>query len=207
MPRNHDQGARRLSRTVPYDGRIFRVERDVVTLPHGRRATMEVVRHRGSVVLVPQPALDRVVLIRQYRYVINRWIWELPAGSLEPGEAPARAARRECEEEIGLTPTRLRRLGTFYPTPGFCDEKMIFYRCDGLRTPRVTPARDEDEQIEPRTFTLRAAWRLVERGRIIDMKTILGLVLIEKAARIAGAVLPLRQTQPGPRLVVRRRRR
>jgi ADP-ribose pyrophosphatase len=172
-----------LSHEILYDGRIIRVERDVVRLPHGRTATMEVVRHRGSVVLVPQPAPDRVVLIRQYRYVIGRWIWELPAGSLERGEAPARAARRECAEEIGLTPGRLTRLGAFYPTPGFCDERMVFYRCEQLAPPRRRPASDEDEQIEPRTVTLAQAWRLVARGEIIDMKTLLGLTLLQAVTR------------------------
>jgi ADP-ribose pyrophosphatase len=173
---------RYLSRDVVYDGRIFRIERDTVRLPNGRTATMDVVRHRGSVVLVPQPAADRIVLIRQYRYAIGHAIWELPAGSLEPGEAPARAARRECEEEIGLRPGRLRRLGMFYPTPGFCDERMIFYRCDRLTRPRRPPKRDPDEQIEPRTVTLAKAWEYVSRGEIVDMKTILGLVLLERAA-------------------------
>jgi ADP-ribose pyrophosphatase len=72
-------------RQIIYEGRVFRIERDVVKLPHGRSVAMEVVRHRGSVVLVPQPSPGRVILIRQYRYVIGRWIWELPAGSLEPG--------------------------------------------------------------------------------------------------------------------------
>jgi ADP-ribose pyrophosphatase len=177
------QRPRRLSHSVLYDGRIIRVERDVVRLPHGRTATMEIVRHRGSVVLVPQPAPDRVVLIRQYRYVIGRWIWELPAGSLEAGEAPAHAARRECAEEIGLTPGRLTRLGAFYPTPGFCDERMIFYRCERLAPPRRPPARDEDEQIEPRTVTLAQAWRLVARGEIVDMKTLLGLTLLQTVTR------------------------
>jgi len=170
---------RRLSRTVVYDGRIIRVERDLVRLPHGGSAAMEIVRHRGSVVLVPQPSANQVVLIRQYRYVIGRAIWELPAGSLEPRESPAHAARRECEEEIGLRPGRLVQLGTFYPTPGFCDERMIFYRCERLTRPRRPPQRDPDEQIEPRTVTLAEAWRLVARGEIVDMKTVLGLVLLE----------------------------
>jgi len=176
---------RRLSRTVVFAGRIIRVERDIVRLPHGGRASMEVVRHRGSVVLVPQPAPDRVVLIRQYRYAIGRWIWELPAGSLDAGEAPRAAAARECAEEIGLTPRRLTRLGEFYPTPGFCDERMIVYRCEDLVAPARPPARDPDEQIEPRTLSLAAAWRLVSRGGIIDMKTVLGLVLIERHRRSA----------------------
>jgi len=187
------RAARRLSRSVVYDGRIFRVERDRVRLPHGRTATMEVVRHRGSVVLVPQPSDDRIVLIRQYRYVIGCAIWELPAGSLEPGEAPAHAAKRECEEEIGLRPGRLTRLGVFYPTPGFCDERMIFFRCERLVRPRRAPARDPDEQIEPRTVTLATAWEYVARGEIVDMKTILGLVLLERTAspaRTRGRIRP-----------------
>jgi len=175
------RSARRLSRSVIYDGRIFRIERDVVKLPHGRTVPMDVVLHRGSVVLVPQPGPGEIVLIRQYRYVINRWIWELPAGSLEPGEAPLRAARRECEEEIGLHPGRVTPLGTFYPTPGFCDERMIFYHCTRLTPPRRPPARDEDEQIEPKTVTIAHAWRLVAQGEIVDMKTVLGLVLLERS--------------------------
>jgi ADP-ribose pyrophosphatase len=164
-----------------YQGRVFRVERDRVTLPHGREVTMEVVRHRGSVVLIPQPSKGRIILIRQYRYVINRWIWELPAGSLEAGEAPIRAARRECQEEIGWRPTRVRSLGSYYPTPGFCDERMTFYWCTGLVRPTRPAAIDPDEQIEPRTFTIPEVWRLIEKGQVVDMKTTLGLVLLQKA--------------------------
>jgi len=166
-------------RRVAFAGRIFRVERDTVSLGRGRTATMDVVRHRGSVVLIPQPSRDRVILIRQYRYAISRWIWELPAGSLEPGERPASAARRECEEEIGLRPGTVRRLGMFYPTPGFCDERMIFFRCTDLRRPAHPAAGDADEQIEPRAMSVAHAWRLVARGEIIDMKTVLGLTFME----------------------------
>lgn len=166
-------------RRVAFTGRIFRVERDLVALGGGRTATLDIVRHRGSVVLIPQPSRDRVILIRQYRYAISRWIWELPAGSLEPGERPAPAARRECEEEIGMRPGTVRRLGEFYPTPGFCDERMIFFRCTDLRRPAHPAAGDADEQIEPRAMTVAQAWRLVARGEIIDMKTVLGLVLLE----------------------------
>ena len=167
-------------RKTIYDGRIFRVERDLVAFPDGRTVAMEAVRHRGSVVLVPQPSTGRVILIRQYRYVIGRWIWELPAGSLEEGEAPARAARRECQEEIGWRPTRVRRLGMYYPSPGFCDERMIFYACTGLVRPARPLAADPDEQIEPRTFTIRAVWDLVATGDVVDLKTIVGLVLLER---------------------------
>ena len=174
--------ARRSSITV-FKGRVFHVDRDLVALPDGRTVPLDVVRHRGSVVLVPQPDRQHVILIRQYRYAIRKWIWELPAGSLDAKESAAHAATRECEEEIGWTPRKLTKLSEWFPTPGFCDEKMTFFRCEKLTTPKGPIARDADEQIEPRTFTIEAAWRLVESGQVVDMKTVLGLVLIQRADR------------------------
>lgn len=170
---------RRRSRSVAFQGRVFRVEQDRVRLSNGRDVTLDIVRHRGSVVLIPQPSPDEVILIRQYRYAIGRWIWELPAGTLDPGEAPLRAARRECAEEIGLAPRRVQSLGKFYPTPGFCDEVMLFYRCTDLRTPRRPAALDLDEQIEPRVFSLSRVQALIRRGEIADMKTVVGVGLIQ----------------------------
>jgi ADP-ribose pyrophosphatase len=167
-------------REVVFEGRIFKVERDRVHLPSGHTATMDVVRHPGSVVIVAMPAPDRVILVRQYRYTIDRWIWELPAGSLEAGEDPAVAAARECEEEIALVPRSVRRMRSFYPTPGFCDEEMIFFRCTDLQPPAPdSPTKkDEDEDLEPRTFSLEEARRLVVEGEIVDLKTAVGLTLI-----------------------------
>lgn len=163
-----------------YQGRIFRVEIDRVRLPGGHTVDMEVVRHPGSVVLIPRAADGRVILIRQYRYSIDRWIWELPAGTLKPGEEPAAGAARECEEEIGQVPGRVERLAVFYPTPGFCDEVMIFFDCSDLRPPdpgsRVS--RDEDEDLEPRAFTLDEARAMVQDGDIVDLKTAAGLALV-----------------------------
>ncbi|MEZ5287662.1 MAG: NUDIX hydrolase [Vicinamibacterales bacterium] len=107
-------------------------------------------------------------------------MWELPAGSLKPGEDPDAAAVRECEEEIGLRPGTIARVGAFYPTPGFCDELMAFYRCTDLAPPPPdsTATKDDDEDIEPRTFTLAEARALVERGDIVDLKTVAGLALL-----------------------------
>jgi ADP-ribose pyrophosphatase len=167
-----------LDRRVLYDGRIFRAELDTVRLANGRKIRLEVVRHRGSVVLLVQPSADQIILVRQYRYAIDRWIWELPAGSREPGEKPALCARRECEEEVGLTPGSVRRLAALYPSPGFCDEEMVFYRCTNLRPPTRDVERDVDEQLEPRVFTLAAVRSLIARRQIIDMKTVVGLRLI-----------------------------
>jgi ADP-ribose pyrophosphatase len=170
---------RRQRHDIVYTGRVFTVEQDDVVLPNGMTTTMDVVRHRGSVVLIPQPKPGSVILIRQFRYVIDRWIWELPAGTLEPDERLDRAARRECEEEIGLRPSRVTRLGGYYPTPGFCDEQMVFYLCRGLVRPAHPAEGDADEQIEPRTFTMRQAWSLVRRGEIVDLKTVLGLAMLD----------------------------
>lgn len=169
---------KRLSHRVAFSGRVFRLERDRVRLSNGRVTTLDIVRHRGSVVLIPQPSPGEVILIRQYRYAIGRWIWELPAGTLDPGETPRTAARRECAEEIGLTPGRVRKLGAFYPTPGFCDELMFYYVCTDLKPPTHAVAQDPDEQIEPRSFSLRRVRALIARGDIVDMKTVVGVGLL-----------------------------
>jgi ADP-ribose pyrophosphatase len=172
--------AQRLSRTVVHRGRVFTLETDRVVAPSGHTVTLDIVRHPGSVVLLAVPSPGQVILIRQYRYSIDRDIWELPAGTLESGEDPADAAARECEEELGLAPGRVSRLAAFYPTPGFCDELMTYYRCDELRPPAAdsTVAKDEDEVIEPRTFSIDEARHMVAVGEIVDLKTVAGLTLL-----------------------------
>lgn len=169
-----------LARTTIHKGRIFEFDIDVVKLPTGHIVDMEIVRHPGSVVLLPIPEPGKIILIRQYRYSIDRWIWELPAGSLKPGENPDHAAARECEEEIGLAPGRVTRLRGYYPTPGFCDEVMNYYRCEDLRPPAAdsTAKKDDDEEIEPKVFTLDEARALVASGDIVDLKTLAGLSLV-----------------------------
>lgn len=165
---------------VIFEGRVIRVEREDVTLSNGRTTTIEAVRHRGSVVILAQPTPETVIVIRQYRPVISRWIWELPAGSLDPGESPGTAVVRECEEETGWTPGRVTALGSWYPTPGFCDEIMHFYRCESLTTPVRPVHQDEDEQIEPAEVTLDVLAEMIADGRVLDMKTVVGLTLLRQ---------------------------
>jgi len=162
-----------------FEGRVIRVEREAVTLDNGATTLVEAVRHRGSVVMIAQPSAGHVVLIRQYRPVIGRWIWELPAGSLEPGESPETAVTRECEEEIGLTPGRVTFLASWYPTQGFCDELMHFYLCEDLAAPAGPVARDADEQIEPATVSIETVRAMIADGRVADMKTVAGLFLLD----------------------------
>src|SRR5688572_425763 len=104
-----------------YEGRIFTLQIETVVLPKGGELNAEIVRHPGSVVILPVTADGRIVLVRQYRPAIGRSAWELPAGTLKPGENVEKAAVRECHEEIGLIPSRVERLGAFFPTPGYCD--------------------------------------------------------------------------------------
>lgn len=165
---------------VIFEGRVIRVEREDVTLSNGRVTTIEAVRHRGSVVILAQPTRASVIVIRQYRPVISQWIWELPAGSLDPGESPDVAVVRECEEEIGWTPGQVTHLGSWYPTPGFCDELMHFYRCESLTRPVGPVHQDEDEQIEPAEVTLDQLAEMIADGRVMDMKTVVGLTLLQQ---------------------------
>jgi ADP-ribose pyrophosphatase len=159
-------------------GRVFDVDRDGVRLPNGREVTLDVVRHPRSVVLLPVPEPGHVILVRQYRYAVNRWLWELPAGSVDAGEQPEEAARRECHEEIGRVPNTVIRLSALFPTPGYCDEEMLFFRVSGLEDPDQPAAVDEDEDIEAQTFTVSDARDMVRRGEIVDMKTVVGLTMI-----------------------------
>lgn len=163
-----------------YKGRVFSVEVDKVVLPNGHEAELAIVRHRPSVVLIPVQDDGRIVMIRQYRHALQRDIWELPAGNVDDGESAEAAAARECEEEIGLMPTRIDRLGAFYPTPGYCDEEMIFFRVSGLRPPAAdsTHKPDDDEEITTRAMSPGDAKAMVARGEIVDLKTAYALTLI-----------------------------
>lgn len=175
---------RRISSRRLYDGHVLALDVDEVEEPGGVRARREVVRHRGSVAVLPVHADGRVALVRQYRYAVDEVLWELPAGRVDAGEAPEDAARRELEEETGMSPARLELISSFYATPGFCDEALRLFRATAL-TP--VPARPEDdERIETFTLTLDEALSLVARGEVRDAKTLVAL-LLEDARRRGGA--------------------
>lgn len=166
--------------TVVYAGRVFAVHADEVAYPDGRVVAADVIRHPGSVVLLPMAAPDRVLLVRQYRYAVNQWLWELPAGTMHHDETPQQTALRECQEEVGKVAGRLELLLSLLPAPGFCDEIMHFFRVTELRDRRSDEPEahhDPDELMTVEMFTLESARAMVRNGKIVDMKTAIGLTL------------------------------
>ena len=169
---------RTLSSETVFTSDVFSLQSDRVYLPNGLEATMHLIRHSGSVVLLPTPDPDHIILVRQYRYSIDQWTWELPAGTINPGETPKQTAIRECHEEIEKLPGHIETLGKFYPIPGYCNELMTFFRLTKLTKPTHNATRDDDEEIEAEVFTLNEAWQLVKNAEAPDMKTALGLKLL-----------------------------
>ena len=109
-------------RNVIYKGNILNLNVDKVTLPNGKEATREVVQHCKACCIVPMVEEGKIILVRQFRYALKDYIWELPAGLLEPGEKPIECAKRELEEETGYSAKKITEILKFYTSPGFCDE-------------------------------------------------------------------------------------
>lgn len=165
------------SETV-FTGRVFSVTRDLVRLPHGSETTLDIVRHRGSVVLLPMPDDHSVILVRQYRHALGRTVWEVPAGTLEEGEDAVEGARRECHEEVGRWPEDVELLASLYPSPGYTTEVMHFYRATKLTVPSHAAAHDPDEDLEVRTVTLHELDAMITAGDVVDMKTVVARQLL-----------------------------
>jgi ADP-ribose pyrophosphatase len=156
---------------VVFEGRVFSVTRETVDEPEGVRVVREIIRHPGSSVVLARNAAGELLLIRQYRYAARKKLWEVVAGRIDPGETPLQAARRELAEEAGLAAKRWKKLGAFYPSPGFMDERMWLYLAEDL-SPASAEA-DPDERIHKRWFTRRQLGELIGSGRIADAKTVL----------------------------------
>lgn len=164
-----------------YKGRIVDLRLERVTLPNGTVVDLELMHHPGASAVAAVDDQGRVSLIRQYRYAAGGFIWELPAGVLDsPEEPPEACAARELREETGLVAAELRRLGTIFTTPGFCDERIHLFLARGLREER--PGHAADEVIaEIARVPLGEALAMIRRGEIVDGKTIAGLHLAAAA--------------------------
>ncbi|MEO8362406.1 MAG: NUDIX hydrolase [Vicinamibacteria bacterium] len=165
---------------IVFKGPVFSVESGVMKEPGGVKARRDIVRHSGSVAILPIDALGRLTLIRQFRCAFGTSVIELPAGRIDKGETPLQAAKRELSEEIGLGARTWTRLLKILPTPGFCDETVTIFRASDLFEKPGEP--DADERIEAVRMTLPEALRLLSRQKIEDAKTVVAL-LIEKQRR------------------------
>ena len=153
---------------------IFWVTMDHALDPDGFEIKRAIVQHEGSAVVMPVDKKKRVLLVRQYRLPARRYLWELCAGRLDPGETALQAARRELTEETGYRARKFRKLAEFYPSPGFLAEKMTIYLATELTAGKQTPM--EDERIETRWFTTREIDNLIHSGKILDAKTQIGFL-------------------------------
>lgn len=155
-----------------FEGKIISVQVDTVMLPDGKLATREVVRHPGAVAVLALHQ-DKMLVVDQFRQPLGRCEVEIPAGKLEPGEDPLEAAKRELEEETGYICGSIRKLHSFYTSPGFADEIIHMYLAENLSEGNLNP--DEDEFLEMSEITLEEAYRLIDEGRISDAKTIMAV--------------------------------
>ena len=168
-----------LSEERVYEGKLVKVNRLEVTLPDGKGAVREAVRHPGASAIVPVDAMGNVTLVRQYRAPIAQVLLEIPAGKLDyKGEDRLEAARRELREETGLTAENWVHLTDIVTAPGFCDEVISIYLATGLAAGEDEP--DEDEFLNVVKMPLKDLIGMAKRGEITDSKTLIGLLLAEK---------------------------
>ena len=167
-----------ISSKAVYACRLFRVTEDVAQdETAGFRIERAVVRHRGSAVMMAMEG-DRVLLVRQYRLPANKMLWELPAGKLDEGETPINAARRELAEETGYQAKEWRELFSFFPSPGYVEERMTIFLARDLTPGTATPM--DDERIETRWFSRGELREMIQSNEIEDAKTVIGFLFWEQ---------------------------
>jgi ADP-ribose pyrophosphatase len=173
-----------LSTNVLHRFRIFAIIEQALRLPSGRTVVRQVVKHPGAVVIMPQLADGRLLLIAQYRFAVGETLLEFPAGTLEPGEAPLACARRELIEETGYRADHWHPLGTIYSSPGFCDERQHLFLASGLVPDHAVA--DEDEILEVKGLTVQEVERAIADGALVDAKSIAAYARAKLQGVLAG---------------------
>jgi ADP-ribose pyrophosphatase len=163
---------------------IFDVMEERAVGPGGLKLQRRIIRHPGAVAVLARNAGGEILLVRQFRLAVRQRLWELPAGKLEPGEPPLRAAKRELAEETGCRARSWRKLLDLYPSPGFCDERLVAYFAEGIT--EGEPAPEPYELIEKKWFSWEGTLAMVDRNVIRDGKTLAALLYFDRVKRKEG---------------------
>jgi len=174
-----------MPREIVHRGRKISVALDTAVMPDGSTVRRDMIFHPGAVVILPMVTPASVCLLRNHRFVIDTTLWEIPAGTLEPGEPIETAARRELAEETGYTAERWTSLGFFYASPGVLDEKLHLFVAEELTAGPMN--LEPDETIEPVVLDWSEALRMCIEGEILDAKTITAILLWDRRRTDAGA--------------------
>jgi ADP-ribose pyrophosphatase len=158
-----------------YRGKIFDVAVETITLPNGLTKNREVVRHPGAAAMVPLLDDGHVILVKQYRHAVGRFLWEIPAGTLEPAEDPPACAHRELVEEIGYEAARMEKITEILPAPGYTDERIHIFLATGLTLTEQN--LEDDEILDVEVVSLERALEMIRQGEIQDGKSIVGILL------------------------------
>jgi ADP-ribose pyrophosphatase len=172
-----------ISSETVFEGPLFRVVHDKLLEPGGRPSERDIIRHHGSVVILAMDTTKSrrdpwIVMERQYRHAARQFLWELPAGKLEPGEDALAGAQRELAEETGYSARKWKPLLEYYPSPGFLGESMKVFIAEGLIAGQAHP--EDDEQIDFRLVKLSDAVKMIEKGAIMDGKTLCSVLFFAR---------------------------
>ena len=162
----------RKSQTI-YQGPVFHLRQDFVTLPNGRPMKIDVVEHNDAVTIIPVDESGNIWFVRQYRHASKKELLELPAGAMEPDETAESSAHREIREEIGMQANKLEKIGGFYLAPGYSTEFMHIFLATDL-SPAPLPG-DEDEFISIQKFRAAKSLKMAENGELLDAKSLIAL--------------------------------
>jgi len=162
-----------MTRHSIYSGKVVDLGMETVLLPSGQNIELEIVRHPGGAAVLALDGEQRVCMLRQFRHAVGGWLWELPAGKLDPGEPPLTTAQRELEEEAGVRAQQWQSLGTLVSTPGFCDEVIHLFIARHLTA--VPVRREHDEVMQVFWWTPQEVRDRLAQGDVRDAKTLVAL--------------------------------